>query len=219
MSERVSLISEVFAREDWMDQAACAYDNAPTSKDDQPCPKEDHSENCLCKGTGQVSGYEAHAWRMDRLFFSPRDDRGTSGEESAALLDAVAMCLDCPVRRDCLRYALDMESDPQSQGDPEGVYGGMTQWERRAILRAPLADLDEPEAGKTLLMRLSDAKAEGENWDESWPSLSTRLDRLGVHLSVVNRCEDGPTSPEVAKQLGLTVQTVTNLAMSGVRLR
>lgn len=46
----------------------------------------------------------------------------------AAQRDARAFCRACPVRTECLAHALD-------QGIEFGVWGGMTERERRALLR------------------------------------------------------------------------------------
>ncbi len=55
------------------------------------------------------------------LFFPAGED-----EESAA--PAKAICAICPVREDCLNYAI-------STNQPEGVWGGMTGPERRRLRR------------------------------------------------------------------------------------
>ncbi|MEU9102437.1 WhiB family transcriptional regulator [Streptomyces sp. NPDC048361] len=48
--------------------------------------------------------------------------------EGARQQDAVAMCNNCPVRTQCLAHALDQRVE-------FGVWGGMTERERRALLR------------------------------------------------------------------------------------
>ena len=48
--------------------------------------------------------------------------------EGAAQREARAVCQGCPVRLDCLADALDSRAD-------FGVWGGMTERERRALLR------------------------------------------------------------------------------------
>jgi WhiB family redox-sensing transcriptional regulator len=48
--------------------------------------------------------------------------------EGAAQRDARAVCTGCPVRLECLADALDSRMD-------FGVWGGMTERERRALLR------------------------------------------------------------------------------------
>ena len=49
---------------------------------------------------------------------------------------AKAICQRCPVREDCLELAL-------STRDPHGVWGGMNEMERRALLRARARDTAE----------------------------------------------------------------------------
>ncbi|MFF0740352.1 WhiB family transcriptional regulator [Streptomyces sp. NPDC004111] len=48
--------------------------------------------------------------------------------EGAAQQRAKAVCEGCPVRTQCLAYALDLRIE-------HGVWGGMTERERRALLR------------------------------------------------------------------------------------
>ncbi|MFJ3672533.1 WhiB family transcriptional regulator [Streptomyces sp. NPDC090106] len=48
--------------------------------------------------------------------------------EGAAQLEARKVCVDCPVRLDCLAHALDHREE-------YGVWGAMTERERRALLR------------------------------------------------------------------------------------
>ncbi|MEU3838667.1 WhiB family transcriptional regulator [Streptomyces sp. NPDC028635] len=48
--------------------------------------------------------------------------------DGAAQHRAKALCTGCPVRTECLAYALDARID-------HGVWGGMTERERRALLR------------------------------------------------------------------------------------
>nr|WP_079083510.1 WhiB family transcriptional regulator [Streptomyces antibioticus] len=48
--------------------------------------------------------------------------------EGVAQNEAKALCLECPVRLDCLAHALDHREE-------YGVWGAMTERERRALLR------------------------------------------------------------------------------------
>ncbi|MER6443083.1 WhiB family transcriptional regulator [Streptomyces sp. NPDC001185] len=48
--------------------------------------------------------------------------------EGAAQRAAKALCTGCPVRTECLSYALDHRIE-------HGIWGGMTERERRALLR------------------------------------------------------------------------------------
>jgi WhiB family redox-sensing transcriptional regulator len=65
------------------------------------------------------------------------------GEPTAA---AKAVCMRCPVRGECLAYALER--------DEHGVWGGLSERERRALRRArraesaPVAEPVEPEGGE-----------------------------------------------------------------------
>jgi WhiB family transcriptional regulator, redox-sensing transcriptional regulator len=56
---------------------------------------------------------------------------GTTGPALHQVDDAKRVCLTCPVRERCLRWALD-------QGIGSGVWGGTTPEERRAIRRAAI---------------------------------------------------------------------------------
>jgi len=73
-----------------------------------------------CRGT------EA-AW-----FFAPNYFERRS-EKDAREAKAKAVCGRCPVRADCLEYALRIR-------EPHGVWGGLNEMERRAILRRRAAD-------------------------------------------------------------------------------
>jgi WhiB family redox-sensing transcriptional regulator len=70
---------------------------------------EDWRERAACLG-------------IDPEVFHPISERMAVDE--AALAEAKATCAICPVRRDCLSFALDV-------GDRWGVYGGFTADERR----------------------------------------------------------------------------------------
>ncbi|WP_422070955.1 WhiB family transcriptional regulator [Streptomyces lasalocidi] len=80
--------------------------------------------------------------------------------EGAAQNRAKALCTGCPVRTECLAYALDHRIE-------HGIWGGMTERERRALLRRrPLVTswrrlLD---AARTEHQRLA-SPDEGQVWD------------------------------------------------------
>lgn len=59
------------------------------------------------------------------LFFHPDGERGPA--RAAREAKAKAMCAVCPVRVDCLRYAL-------ARQEPHGVFGGLSEAERKVIL-------------------------------------------------------------------------------------
>ncbi|WP_424210759.1 WhiB family transcriptional regulator [Streptomyces sp. BI20] len=58
------------------------------------------------------------------LFFHPAGERGEEREERDRA--AKEICALCPVRERCLRHAL-------AVGEPYGVWGGLTEEERRAV--------------------------------------------------------------------------------------
>ncbi|MBW3576631.1 MAG: WhiB family transcriptional regulator [Actinobacteria bacterium] len=62
----------------------------------------------------------------DPELFFPAGTSGTAGSQVAA---AKQVCARCPVRTPCLRFAL-------SNGETDGIWGGLTEDERRALLRA-----------------------------------------------------------------------------------
>lgn len=66
-------------------------------------------------------GEDAH------LFFPPAHfERGD--EKRARERKAKAICAGCPVRMECLEFALRIK-------EPSGVWGGLNELERRALLR------------------------------------------------------------------------------------
>lgn len=65
-----------------------------------------------------------------RLFFHPVGERGPESEERDAA--AKEVCARCPVRRECLRHALEVQ-------EPFGIWGGLTEQERRRLHAAGAA--------------------------------------------------------------------------------
>lgn len=61
------------------------------------------------------------------LFFGV-DDSESASERRAREEEAKSICSTCVVRADCLEYALDMR-------EPYGIWGGLTELERKARLR------------------------------------------------------------------------------------
>jgi WhiB family transcriptional regulator, redox-sensing transcriptional regulator len=53
---------------------------------------------------------------------------GTSGPALRQIAEAKKVCRRCPVQKECLAYALDA-------GLADGVYGGMSEDQRRALSR------------------------------------------------------------------------------------
>jgi len=60
---------------------------------------------------------------VDPDLFFPISASGPAGPQMAG---AKAVCARCPVRRDCLRYAL-------AAGSVQGVWGGLSEEERRLL--------------------------------------------------------------------------------------
>ena len=61
----------------------------------------------------------------DPELFFPLSEMGPGARQTA---QAKAVCARCPVRAECLEYALDNALD-------HGIYGGMTEAERRTLRR------------------------------------------------------------------------------------
>lgn len=59
---------------------------------------------------------------MDTGLFFPEEAEGGQAQQ------AKAVCARCPVRLDCLQFALD-------NNEPAGIYGGLTRKERRRMCR------------------------------------------------------------------------------------
>ncbi|WP_158883151.1 WhiB family transcriptional regulator [Amycolatopsis anabasis] len=78
--------------------------------------------------------YDVTDWRHraacqdeDPELFFPVSDIGPGARQVA---EAKAVCARCPVRAQCLNYALDNALD-------HGIFGGTTERERRKLSRAP----------------------------------------------------------------------------------
>lgn len=64
-------------------------------------------------------------------YSSPDTDRSINGSprrKTPAEQAAIAICEVCPVKAPCLQYALDAK-------EPAGIFGGLTEPERRALMR------------------------------------------------------------------------------------
>lgn len=64
------------------------------------------------------------------LFFHPEGERGSSRRRRAA--NAKAVCASCPMIEQCRSHAL-------TSREPYGIWGGMTEEERREWLARPMA--------------------------------------------------------------------------------
>jgi WhiB family redox-sensing transcriptional regulator len=74
----------------------------------------------------RVDWHRAACRDLDPDLFAPRDGEG---EEEGRLRDAVQFCVQsgCPVRKECLEYALNTKQ-------PTGVWGGLLTTEREELL-------------------------------------------------------------------------------------
>ena len=72
----------------------------------------------------------------DSVFFFAPSHFEKRAEKNAREAVAKALCVRCPVREPCLEFALHTR-------DPHGVWGGMNEMERRALLRARARDTTE----------------------------------------------------------------------------
>jgi len=61
------------------------------------------------------------------LFFAPNYFE-KRGEKEGREAKAKALCVRCPVREECLEYALQI-------GESHGIWGGLNELERRQLLR------------------------------------------------------------------------------------
>lgn len=82
-----------------------------------PATVENWREYAACRGRPEVA---------DAFF--PR----TYGNERPEVQNAKRVCRHCPVRRDCLAYALDRESR-MGEVHRHGIFGGLTPRERREL--------------------------------------------------------------------------------------
>ena len=82
-----------------------------------------------------IPDWEDHAscaWvENPEIFFSEAPGAGAARDIRAAK----KVCHDCPVRAQCLDYALTCERSPDFPGGPHGVWGGLDHHERRQLLR------------------------------------------------------------------------------------
>lgn len=74
--------------------------------------------------------------RSSELFFHPEGERGTAKRTREER--AKEVCRNCPVIAECRAHALTVQ-------EPYGVWGGLTEEERTAILQSPR---DEVQVGR-----------------------------------------------------------------------
>jgi WhiB family redox-sensing transcriptional regulator len=88
-------------------------------------------------GTARPPGAQIWRWEWqvfarcrgrDDLFFHPHGERDPERSEREAA--AKQVCAGCPVKRECLDHAL-------QSVEPYGVWGGLSEGEREALLYGP----------------------------------------------------------------------------------
>ena len=90
-------------------------------------PENDWRSNAVCRG-------------MDpELFFSPESFESKQEKDEREVV-AKAACARCDVRSECLDYAI-------KAGERYGIWGGLTEQERRAVVRRRSAELRSGRAG------------------------------------------------------------------------
>lgn len=90
-----------------------------------------------------VAWFEDAACRgVDTEVFFPPERIGRGGGHGYDARPALALCRRCPVRQACLDAALDEEKNAPSS--TYGIRGGLTQDERRQILRRRTGYKPEP---------------------------------------------------------------------------
>ncbi|MER6302438.1 WhiB family transcriptional regulator [Kitasatospora sp. NPDC001539] len=85
--------------------------------------------------TARLPGALEHHWSWQirgacrtvdtNLFFHPTNERGAAAKQREQV--AKSVCARCPVLAECREYALEVR-------EPYGVWGGLTEDERRALI-------------------------------------------------------------------------------------
>jgi WhiB family redox-sensing transcriptional regulator len=75
---------------------------------------------------------EAECLSYPSVLFFGLDDSESAADRKVRELEAKRICSRCGVRNECLEYSLSMR-------EPYGIWGGLTEIERRARLRRELA--------------------------------------------------------------------------------
>lgn len=117
---------------------------------------------------------------------------GHSGTWLHVIDEAKAVCHRCPVRENCLQWALET-------GEQIGVYGGLTEQERRALKRRPARPISVDDYTGT-----SDARQPVNTLEEAW-KLYTHTDGdhiLWIGPKVIHLAGQQQTPNRIAFQLG-----------------
>ncbi len=116
--------------------------------------------------SGSIPGWRALAAcrKEDPSLFFPN---GTTGTWLQVIDEAKAVCRRCPVVGNCLQWALDT-------GEEHGVYGGLTETERRELSRRPARRISIDDYAGT-----PKTQHPGRSLDEAW---ETYTEPDGEHL-------------------------------------
>lgn len=112
---------------------------------------------------------------------------GSSKAARAQTAEAKSVCMQCPVRVQCLNWAMETEQ-------PHGVLGGMSQEERWQI--APVT----PGVRSTAPLRCNEAREQILAWRRKEKTLQWIADRLGVDRGAVRRAVRQFAAEEQAAQ-------------------
>ncbi|HMK62981.1 MAG TPA: WhiB family transcriptional regulator [Acidimicrobiales bacterium] len=74
-------------------------------------------------------------WRKQALCAGHPDRGAWFSEDTAVTKRAQAVCRACPVREDCLAFAV-------GTGQRDGIWGGMTPYQRRRLRKAKSSSLE-----------------------------------------------------------------------------
>ena len=102
------------------------------------------TEMSVATNDSQNDHHPRHGWRghaacrdTETAFFFPN---GETGEALVQAEAAKAVCADCPVRLECLEFAM-------VTNQPYGIFGGLTESERKLLRRRRGRERRDAEAG------------------------------------------------------------------------
>lgn len=103
----------------------------------KPFPPEGVVAHASCSPDHKPDHLTPDEWTA-HWFDHDQDEQPDPGHHDPALEHIRSICRGCPVQVGCLTYALDNRI-------PHGIYGGITSWERRQILRNSTTRKETPE--------------------------------------------------------------------------
>lgn len=105
---------------------------AMTSPAPLPAPKPPRSNSVTILASSLALGNADYSWRDEALCRDTDPDLffpvGTTGQALIQIERAKTVCGECPVRFDCLEFALETNQDA-------GIWGGTSEDERRLLRR------------------------------------------------------------------------------------